>query len=539
MIFKMKKQIQYRMMFSKQVKLLVMALFFLPILSLLGQQSPYTLNKNLHWTVDKKVNDSMSTRYHSFVKPLLYSQLELKKDTGFTLPLVLSFGENVATPKKLSLRISPVLVAGVGFEASPNRPLNELGVGAALNLDVGTKLSLNVKALAGRGVFDIATDSLIQSVNVIAGRGFAYADGGDSLKSAYTYQNITGAISYSPNKIFNFQLGRDRHFWGDGYRSLFLSDVAAPYPYFKMTTNVWNLNYVSMLTALTDASSNLSALKSDRLRKYAVFHYLGWNATKRITLGVFESIVWQGNDSYRNRGFDPAYLNPLIFFRPVEYSLGSSDNVLLGLSGKLKLFKNLELYGQLLLDEFSLKELAKRNGWWGNKFSLQMGLKAFDLFEVEGCNFQWEINYVRPYTYAHGSVQQSYTHLNQSLAHPLGANFIESIALLNYSVNRFYIEGKLQVALFGIDSDSVSYGQDLLVSTFNRPYEYGHTMQQGTATKLLTLSAKASYVIDPVMNLMLDVGAAFRYKSNPFGKRQTPYVYIGLRTDLGNRYVDF
>ncbi|MEZ4949697.1 MAG: hypothetical protein R2784_09965 [Saprospiraceae bacterium] len=42
------------------------------------------------------------------------------------------------------------------------------------------------------------------------------------------------------------------------------------------------------------------------------------------------------------------------------------------------------------------------------------------------------MNQVRPYTYSHRDSAANYSHFRQSMAHPLGANFREQIAILNY-----------------------------------------------------------------------------------------------------------
>ena len=52
------------------------------------------------------------------------------------------------------------------------------------------------------------------------------------------------------------------------------------------------------------------------------------------------------------------YLNPIIFLRPVEYSLNSSDNALMGLNWKFKSTNNSHIYGQFVIDEFSQPPLS-------------------------------------------------------------------------------------------------------------------------------------------------------------------------------------
>ena len=105
-------------------------------------------------------------------------------------------------------------------------------------------------------------------------------------------------------------------------------------------------------------------------KKFATIHHLNWNISKRVSLGIFEAIIWQAKDTLYNRQFDVNYLNPIIFYRPVEYSLGSSDNALLGLNAKLKISNNYQLYAQFILDEFLLKEVFVVCGWWANKYGL-------------------------------------------------------------------------------------------------------------------------------------------------------------------------
>jgi hypothetical protein len=320
---------------------------------------------------------------------------------------------------------------------------------------------------------------------------------------------------------------------------LFLSDVAAPYPYFKITTTIWHLTYVNLFTQFKDVIPP-SVFKKDVLNKYATFHFLGWNVTKRINIGLFESIVWQGSGKNRHRGYDINYLNPILFFRPTEYSLGSSDNACLGFNFKIKVFNKQQLYSQVLLDEFLLKEIVARKGWWANKYAFQVGIKSFDVGTIKRLNFQTEFNYVRPYTYTHGSVQQNYAHLNQPLAHPLGANFMESATFINYTYKRLFFEFKNVYAIFGEDKDGINYGKNIFISYVNRPKEYGNYTTQGLRYNLVTTSLRAAYMIYVPMNLKLEWGVLNRAlwvtKDNIYLR---PYLFIGLHTDLCNLYDDF
>lgn len=498
---------------------------------LYAQQSNTTLNRDVMVVHDAEFNE-LNNNNHTLVKPYLQKYLAPTNDSALIKP-ILKIDTNI------SVRVMPLMIASGGHHNTPQKvTTQDFAIGASVNTNFGKKLTLNVNVLTGRSVNNSATDSVIRNYGVIPGIGYAYKANNDSLNAAYSYQYYTGYLSYSPHRIVNLQVGRDKHFWGDGYRSLFLSDVASPYPFLKITTNAWKFTYVNLFTAMKDAT-NPSGLKKDWLNKYATFHYLGINVTKRIQVGFFESVVWQGSDSVRNRGYDVNYLNPIIFYRPVEYSLGSSDNVVIGANAKIKITSKHQLYGQFVLDEFVLKEFVKRTRWWGNKYALQGGFKGFDIFDVKRLHFQSEINYVRPYTYAHGSVQQNYAHMNQPLAHPLGGNFAEILSILNYHYKKLYLEGKCSYAIYGIDTSATSYGKDIFVSYVKRPQEYNNRITQGVRTHLVNLSFKTSWVVYPKMNLRLECGVMYRLEHNQLSTSQMPYVFAGLKTDLGNFYNDF
>ncbi|MBL7884243.1 MAG: hypothetical protein JNL69_09250 [Bacteroidia bacterium] len=529
------------MKMHKYYKICLLFVFILiETLFLNAQQLNYTLNRDFLYGIDEYYNRK-EEKENTFIKPYRFEQIKKIKDSSAIFPRLLSGTKAEEQDKKAKnqIEIYPLLTANTGYQLGEgSRFTNDLAIGGNLIGYIGDKFAFNFKALAGKGQYASFVDSIIFESKVVPGIGYAYISKADSLNPQYAYQYFSGFLSYSPNKIFNIQVGQDKHFWGDGYRSLFLSDAGSPYPFMKITTNVWKLTYVNLYTIMKDAT-NPSGLKKDWLNKYATLHYLGWNATKRITIGVFESVVWQGSDSTRYRGYDVNYLNPIMFFRPTEYSLGSSDNAFVGFNFKVKLFKKQQVYGQLLLDEFLLKEVLKNDGWWANKQAFQLGFKSFDMFKVRHLNFQTEFNYVRPYTYAHGSVQQNYSHMNQPLAHPLGANFWESVSFLNYRHKRLFVEAKFQFARYGADSATTDYGKNIFMSYTNRPKEYGNFTTQGFQTNLITASLRAAYILDTRMNFKIELGAAYRIQESAYSKKNIPYVFLGIKTDLSNLYDDY
>jgi len=187
---------------------------------------------------------------------------------------------------------------------------------------------------------------------VVPGQGIPRSFKGDG----FDYSNVSGYINFRAGKYFNFQLGQGKNFLGDGYRSLLLSDNSFNNAYFKMVLNVWHLKYMVLYNQYIDIRSSIPEIGYPR--KYSTVHYLSWAISKRVNLSFFDAIVWQATDTLGNyRGFDWQYLNPIIFLRPVEFSIGSPDNALMGLNLSVIVGNHNVFYGQLVLDEFTLHEV--------------------------------------------------------------------------------------------------------------------------------------------------------------------------------------
>ena len=157
----------------------------------------------------------------------------------------------------------------------------------------------------------------------------------------------SGTISYSLKKHFNLQFGNDKVFIGDGYRSLLFSDNAFNFPFLKITTTIWKVQYTNLYAVFQDLSipppANYPIEAFSFRKKYGSFHFFDVNIGKRATVGILEAIIWK-SDSVRGQGYEINYLNPFIFFRPVEFSLGSADNAMIGFNAKYKISSSIIFY---------------------------------------------------------------------------------------------------------------------------------------------------------------------------------------------------
>lgn len=377
---------------------------------------------------------------------------------------------------------------------------------------------------------------------IIPGIGIAKEFKTDSYDFPLAEANIT----YTPSKIFNFQLGYGRNFIGDGYRSLLESDGASPYPYFKINTTFWKIKYTNTYMWLKDVRPDVTAEKT-YASKYMANHYLSWNVSNKLNLGFFESVVWTDTN---NRGFDVNFVNPIIFYRSVEFASSSkSGNALLGITSKYKWNNQVNLYGQLLIDEFSFGDIKSGDNSWKSKIGYQLGAKYFNAFKVKDLLLQLEYNHVRPYVYSHSNIITNYAHNNQSLGHQWGGNFEELVAIGRYHKGRYFADAKFTIGKRGFDFDTTedgyNYGGNIYKSyEENRPYDSGVKVGQGNKTNIFIADVQAGYLVNPATNLKFFASFIFRNfdptkNTDTVFKQSTTWFNLGFRADVFNWYFDY
>ena len=414
---------------------------------------------------------------------------------------------------------------------------------------VGSQINFTTTVYESQGRFADYFNRYAESIKpaggnpaIIPGIGIAK----DFKTDAYDFPLAEANLTYTPSKFFNIQLGYGRNFIGDGYRSLLFSDGASPYPYLKINTSFWKIKYTNTYTWMKDVRNEVTVDRT-YATKYVANHYLSWNVTKRFNLGFFESVVWSNQN---NRGFDFNFVNPIIFYRTVEFSSSSrSGNALLGLTTKYKFNNQFNFYGQFLLDEFSLGEVKKQNQSWKNKFAYQLGLKYYNAFDINNLLLQVEYNHIRPYVYAHSDVLTNYGHNNQSLGHNWGGNAKELIGIARYHKGRYFADAKLTYGIRGLDFDTATdtnnYGGNIYKSyNDNRPYDSGVKIGQGNKTTIIIGDFQAGYLVNPATNLKIFGSLIYRnfkptVQTDLVKIESTTWFSIGLRCDIFNWYFDY
>jgi hypothetical protein len=421
------------------------------------------------------------------------------------------------------------LIGGVEFNDSTHF-IGQAGVGLAFAANLGKQWEFYGSAyIEGQNAPNYMA-SYIDSNGVVPGMGKAYSGLMD-----YNFSRFDGFIRFIPVKEFLLELGIGKQFIGEGYRSLLWSDFSTPSPYFRLNLNIWHINFSATYTSLNDLSYNPQTLWQDA-GKYTARHYLSWNISKTVEIGFFETVVWQAADSNYNRGFDFNYLNPIIFYRPVEFSLGSADNSLLGLNFKFDLAKKWTIYTQFLLDEFLLQEIREANGWWANKYAWQIGVKL----NTERNFFRAEFNLSRPFTYSHGSVKQNYATNHQPLAHPLGANFYEGLIEARFKLGkRGMLNNFMMFYLKGEDPSGENFGGDIFKPYTNPARIYGNYIGQGDQRIVWLYKIQYNYLLSKENNMNLLAGIQLRTESFLEQNSFSTIFYLGISTQIWNRYSDF
>ena len=494
---------------------------------------PYTYNEVSRYFDLKAENDKLKKKASNWFTRKLWNEsvVEIQgEDYWFTLNPILDMqGGNATGNKTVKTFIN---TRGINFKGG-----------------LGSQINFTTTVFESQGKFADYFNRYAQSIRpdggnpaLIPGMGIAKAYKTDAFDFPLAEANLT----FTPNQFFDVQLGYSRNFIGDGYRSLLVSDAATPYPYFKMNTKFWKIKYTNTYTWLKDVRPEV-ALERTYAKKFVANHYLSWNVSNHLNLGFFESVIWSDSN---NRGFDMSFANPIIFYRSVEFAASSrSGNALLGMTAKYKWNNQLNLYGQFLLDEFSLGDVQAGQKSWKNKFGYQLGLKYYNAFKIDNLLLQLEFNQVRPYVYSHTDIITNYAHNNQSLAHQWGANFREFILIARYHNGRFFGDFKLISGMRGLDfADSgakSNYGGNPFRDYEEDRYsDSGVTVGQGNKTPVFMTDLQVGYLINPATNLKLFGSFIYRnfqpaqVNSNAL-KETTTWFSFGIRSDVFNWYFDY
>lgn len=488
----------------------------------------YSRNAETEWKQRIDYNSKFSRWIHHYHQSNSLLQVERKPQNGEPL-------FHLYIDPLINLQSMNVIKDG-NDTAAGRYYINTRGITAHGN--IGTKVSFETSFYENQAFYPGYIREFAEATQVIPGQGRWKR----FKTNGYDYAMATGYVSWTPLKFFNIQIGSGKHFVGDGYRSLLLSDNAFTYPYARLTG--WfgpnkMFQYTTIYASLMNLLSNTPVPPgTERLfqKKAASFSQLSVNIGRIAEITVFQSLIWTAADERNKQCLRLAYVNPVMLTSVFDFGLNDRDNYSLGGTFHVDLLKAVRVYGQIVVDDFG-KGVRHKTGF-------QLGVKYYNAFTLKHLHLQFEYNKVNPYTYSATDSVQAYTHYNQPLAHPLGANFSEINGSLQYKIGDFFLHTRFSKATIGTDTAGHIYGQNIFVSDAmadNTSFSDGSSKYfgRGEQTTLTTFDASVGFMISYASNLNVALGISDRKVQTDATLDHTRYVYVAIRTSLTNNYLDF
>ncbi|MBP9741032.1 MAG: hypothetical protein KBD28_10120 [Chitinophagaceae bacterium] len=425
------------------------------------------------------------------------------------------------------IAVNPAFQYQYGSESASNQSLYSMSAGLTARGLIAKKVAFNIYATGNKERTPLYVRDFTKAFHAVP--GFSNYNFTDS--NAVQYYDIRASAQWTLAKFIDMQVGYDRNFLGNGYRSLLLSDFGGNSLFFKINTRLWKFNFENLYMQLTP---QFGIVNNATAKKYLRINTLSINATNWLNIGIFDAVVFG-----RQNQFELNYLQPFTFLRAMEQQSGSPDNALVGLNLKANIRKQFQVYGQVLLDEFLLKEIKANSGWWANKFGYQIGVKYMDAFKIKNFDLQLESNRTRPFTYTHYDSVSNYSNNNLALAHPLGAGFQEYIVIARYQpLKKLFLQSKIIYYTQGKDTSGINFGNNILRDYKTRPTDYGWQIGAGNKANCFYMNINGAYELTE--NLFLDAGFSIRNVSFTKGASQnTTMINLGFRWNITKREFDF
>lgn len=460
---------------------------------------------------------------HTTIKPIIHAQRNV---LGYNV--LGKLYRTTPDPSKNQLKLTYFPVVNMLSLTESNTAMHtQISAGAGVAGSFGEKWSFQGTFTGGYFAASDNSNSrsgLLRDSYVASPESMAYGEFTPLFRGAFT-----------PNRYFTIQAGIDRHFIGEGMRSMLLGDYGAPLPFVQLRTALWRLEFVNLFQFLREDESG------QWVSKMASSHMLNYRVNKRVQIGIFESVIFEPRDTLLKRGFEWEYLNPFLFYRPTEYSIGSQDKIVIGAHFSINI-KPVMIYGQFALDDFVLSELRNRTRWWSNKYAGQIGFKGKHVSKRMLLTYLSELNFARPFTFTHLSSRTSYSHMGMPLGHPMGANFVESFTRIRAGFkNSLYVQLDLMIAQQGgqDSNEDVGFGEDVLRPYTERPYEYGYFIGGNGKLNRFRTSLEIGYTIWKKHQLDAFIRPIIELSNTP-----SPYagamLFAGIRTNLwNNRHLTY
>ncbi len=510
---------------------------------LFAQQNEIPLDRDVYYGIDRNGSLRGSTM-HTGLRPILQGRAETAQVRGWSVDSTKQYywlldkllkshlvevreGDFHATVDALlDFQAGQDLRESVGEKDA--RDLSHNGRGFWITADIGPTLSFQTAFRENQAFLPEYLRQYAQAQGIMPGQGRVKSFNTRGLDFAWA----TADLSWSPRPWLNAQIGQGRHFVGNGYRSMLLSDNTSTYPFVKLSalTNNKRFQYTiihAKLQMLGDANRlpTSDAAESLFYWKRASFHHLSMNLGP-VQLGLFEATLWNNVDTIGGvRSYDAMELNPLIGLNAIVHGFHGPNKQLVGLDLKWRLMDRLFLYGQYALDDPD----NDRNAW-------QVGAQWWHRVLRHEVHLLLEYNSVAPFAYTTNDARMNYVHDGQPLAGPLGTGYNEAVGIVDVDLGkRFWAKVQVSLADLRLDTAATSRSGG---SIFQNDLP-GTGSTQTVAQQRTWIDVNLAYRMNPHTNLQIFLGWSWR-SVTPEGVGLLPanILSAGIRTGLFNRYYD-
>ncbi len=391
--------------------------------------------------------------------------------------------------------------------------------------NIGKNISFETRFYENQFIYPYFIDTLVDRRGIAPGIGRVKP----FKEVGWDVGNSMGTVSWKMNDWFNLKFGHDKLFIGHGYRSLLLSDNASNYPYLalnlKSKNNKWQ--YMSTYAWMQSLSRSETTVSTEALfkRKNENFHYLSFKPNPHLEFGLFEGTIYKRyEDSIGFVNPHPSFYNPIIGVNTALSGLQGENNTLLGFSASY-LKPSYQVFAQVAVDDL-------------DRIGFQVGGKWFTPFGLERNWFLAEFNSVPSYMYSHSSANifQNYTHMNQELAHPLGASFSEAVLLYHFYYDRWFADVQFN-ATFRKRGDQLQLGENIFRSSDNSLIE--DIEYQNIQTYFWKIEGGYEFNIKTRLQFFGQVTQRILTNLDNSADNQRDFFFaLGVRCNLNNFYLD-
>ena len=292
---------------------------------------------------------------------------------------------------------------------------------------------------------------------------------GKKFRNAYAYVE-QAYLAYNWD-WGEFKIGRDYLQIGPGRSGqLLISDNSRPFDMYRGVIGK-KLFQFSFWGFSLDRRANTTAPLNQiggTSNRYLNGHRLSLNFKNKVYVGLSEVIIYGGPNS----DWEAGVMNPvMLYYAYIVNTPFFNGNVLYNIDWDLYLVSNLEIYGELLLDDIQVDKKQP-----GDLEPNEMGIMGGIVWTnplplIQGSIFQAEYVQVRNRTYnAPVNDWEKYLHRNEVIGYYLGNNFVRYGLAFSQ-----WVRPDLRVKLF---TNLIRQGEGSVQGEFNTDY-LNYTVQEG------------------------------------------------------------